>query len=212
MTPHTNIEDYILSIADKEDPLLYELNRLTHVRIMHPRMLTGHLQGQFLRMISYMIRPKRILELGTFTGYSAICLASGLTDDGHLTTIEINDEITDIAREYFKKAGLEHKITLHVGDALEIISTLKDNYDLVFIDAEKSQYLAYYKLIFDKVVPGGFILADNVLWSGKVMDEPRSGDHFTNGIIEFNEFVKTDPRVEKTILPMRDGLMLLRKK
>jgi caffeoyl-CoA O-methyltransferase len=206
------IEDYILQVIDPEDPLLCALNRETHVKIMHPRMLTGHWQGQLLQMISCMCLPNRILEIGTYTGYSSICLSKGLTSDGHLHTIEKNDEIVDIPLKYFEKAGLSNRITLHVGDALEIIPQLHETFDLVFIDAEKSEYLAYYNLVFEKVKHGGFILADNVLWSGKVLGKVEQGDHFTKGIIEFTEFVKNDDRIEKTMLPIRDGMMLLRKK
>lgn len=206
------LEDYILNIVDPEDPLLYELYRETNVNVMHPRMVTGHWQGQVLQMISYMIRPRFILEIGTYTGYSAICLARGLAPGGHIHTIEINDELAEYPRRYFEKAGLTEKITLHVGDALEIIPALDLNFDLVFIDGEKSEYIRYYESVFDKVIPGGFILADNILWSGKVLKDPAKRDYFTQGILEFNEYLRNDNRVEKTILPLRDGTMLIRKK
>jgi caffeoyl-CoA O-methyltransferase len=209
---NSKIEEYIHGVIDPEDPLLYSLNRETNVRVLHPRMLTGHWQGQILSMISYMCNPRYILEIGTYTGYSSICLAKGLAEDGHLHTIEKNDEIVEIPLSYFERAGISHRISLHIGDALDIIPKLNETFDLVFIDAEKSEYLAYYHAIFDKVRKGGFILADNVLWSGKVLEHVEQGDHFTNGILEFTEYVKNDERVEKTMLPIRDGMMLLRKK
>jgi predicted O-methyltransferase YrrM len=206
------LEQYILDHIDQEDELLTELNRLTHIQMIHPRMISGHLQGKILRMLSLMIRPKRTLEIGTFTGYSAICLAQGMTEEGHLHTIELNDEIVDIPLKYFEKFNLSNKITLHVGDAKKIIPTLAESFDLIFIDGEKSEYAEYYNLVFDKVVPGGFILADNILWSGKILEEEASNDHFTKGIKVFNELIRNDLRVEKVILPIRDGLMILRKK
>jgi Predicted O-methyltransferase len=205
------LERYILEHIDPEDDLLYELNRFTHLKIMHPRMLSGHLQGKILRMISLMIKPHLVLEIGTYTGYSAICLAQGMSKDGHLHTIEVNDELVDIPQQYFAKFGLTEKITLHVGDAKEIIPTLPYGFDLVFMDGEKSEYLDYYNMVFDKIIPGGFILADNILWSGKVLEKEASNDYFTKGIKRFNNFVKEDKRVEKVILPIRDGLMILRK-
>lgn len=212
MISNSKLENYIYNIIDAEDPLLYELNRETHVKLVHPRMVTGHWQGQMLQMLSRMIRPRSILEIGTFTGYSALCFARGLAPEGHIHTIEVNDEIVDIPLKYFKKAGLEDKITLYVGDALEIIPTLNYTFDLVFIDGEKSEYIQYYNAVFDKVEPGGYILADNILWSGKVVQEVEKGDYFTQGILEFNEYLKNDKRVEKTILPLRDGTMLIRKR
>lgn len=206
-----DLEQYILEHIDPEDDLLYELNRLTNLKVMHPRMLSGHLQGKILRMISMMIRPQSILEVGTYTGYSAICLAQGLADGGHLHTIEVNDELVEIPRLYFEKCGLLDRITLHIGDAKDIIPQIPGNFDLVFLDAEKSEYLEYYHAIFAKVKPGGFILADNILWSGKVLMEEQSNDYFTKGIKEFNNYIVEDKRVEKVILPIRDGLMILRK-
>lgn len=212
MISNSKLENYIYNIIDAEDPLLYELNRETHVKLVHPRMVTGHWQGQMLQMLSRMMHPRSILEIGTFTGYSALCFAKGLAPEGHIHTIEVNDEIVDIPLKYFKKAGLEDKITLYVGDALEIIPTLNHTFDLVFIDGEKSEYIQYYNAVFDKVEPGGYILADNILWSGKVVQEVEKGDYFTRGILEFNEYLKNDKRVEKTILPLRDGTMLIRKR
>jgi caffeoyl-CoA O-methyltransferase len=203
------LEKYILEHSDPEDSLLYELNRLTHLKVMHPRMLSGHLQGRILRMISKMLKPRRILEIGTYTGYSAICLAQGMTQDGCLHTIEIDDELIEIPLQYFQKAGLSDKIILHTGDARKIIPSIPEVFDLVFLDGEKSEYLDYYHLVFDKIRPGGFLLADNVLWSGKVLDKEGSNDYFTKGIKDFNNFVANDRRVEKVILPIRDGLMAI---
>jgi predicted O-methyltransferase YrrM len=207
-----DLEKYILDHIDKEDEMLLELNRLTHLKMVHPRMVSGHLQGKILRMFSMMVRPERILEIGTFTGYSAICLAQGMSETGHLHTIEINDEIADIPLKYFEKFGFSSKITLHVGDAKEIIPDIDGPFDLVFMDGEKSEYVEYYRLFFDKVKPGGFIIADNVLWNGKVLQNEASNDYFTKGIKMFNNLVREDVRIEKVILPIRDGLMLLRKK
>lgn len=207
-----NIEQYILDHSDKEDPILAELNRETNLKILRPRMLSGHLQGKILEMISKMIQPERVLELGTYTGYSAICLAKGLKENGVLHTIEINDELEDFISKYIHKAGLEEQIKLHFGDARKIIPQLKDQFDLVFIDADKREYLEYYNMIFDFVKTGGFILADNVLWSGKVIEMDEPDDEYTKGIFDFNEFIKNDDRVEKVILPLRDGLTLIRKK
>jgi caffeoyl-CoA O-methyltransferase len=206
------LENYILEHSDPEDVLLHELNRYTHLNVVHPRMLSGTNQGQMLKMFSYMLKPKYILELGTFTGYSAICLSQGLQPNGKLFTIENNDEIAEIAQKFFIKSKLTDKIELHIGDARTIIPQLNYMFDLVFMDAEKSEYIEYYELVFDKLIPGGFILADNVLWSGKVLTQERNNDHFTKGIKNFNDFVKNDQRVEKTIFPLRDGLMLIRKK
>jgi len=206
-----DMEDYILNHIDPEEAILYELNRFTNLKVMHPRMLSGHLQGKILRMLSIMIKPDQILEIGTYTGYSAICLAQGLAEQGHLHTIEVNDEIVEIASSFIERMNLQSKITLHVGNALEIIPTFSQSFDLVFIDGEKSEYLNYYQLVIDKVKPGGYILADNILWSGKVLEQEDANDYFTKGIKEFNNFMKSDHRVEKVILPIRDGLMILRK-
>ncbi len=207
-----NIEDYILKHSDDEDPVLSELNRETNLKILRPRMLSGHLQGKVLEMISKMIQPEKVLELGTYTGYSAICLAKGLKDNGVLHTIEMNDELEDFILKYIKKAGLESKVKLYFGDARKVITEINEPFDLVFIDADKRQYLDYYHLVFDVVKPGGFILADNVLWSGKVIEMETPDDEYTKGIFEFNDWIKKDDRVEKVILPLRDGLTLIRKK
>lgn len=205
------ITDYIHKYTTPEDKILQDLYRETHVKILYPRMLAGHLQGKILEMISKMIYPENILEIGTYTGYSAICLAKGLSKDGKVHTIERNDELMDISRKYFKKAGFESRIIQYTGDAKAIIPQLNLLFELVYIDSDKDEYLDIYHQIFDKVPPGGYILADNVLWEGKVFKKHKSDDKETRGIIEFNNFIKNDERVENTILPLRDGLMIIRK-
>jgi len=192
-----------------ESDLLKKINRDTHTEVSKPRMLSGHLQGRVLAMISRMINPAVILEIGTYTGYSAICLAEGLSSHGKLITLDINEELEDRVRAYFKEAGLETVIDFKVGNALHIIPTLTSIFDLVFIDADKENYSTYFDLIFDKVAVGGFILADNVLWSGKVL-EPKP-DKDTRAILEFNRKIQNDERVENILLPVRDGVMLIRK-
>ena len=206
------IDKYILNHIEPEDGILKELDRETHLKVVGARMISGHLQGQVLSLLSKMIRPKYILELGTFTGYSAICLAKGLQEGGKLITIEIDDELESFAKKYFEKAGIQQKIEQRIGPALEIIPTLTETFDLVFIDAHKPEYPAYYEAVFDKVTTGGYIMADNTLWSGKVLDEPAADDFQTLGIIQFNEMVRNDNRVEKVILPLRDGMTVIRKK
>ncbi|TNF41544.1 MAG: O-methyltransferase [Bacteroidetes bacterium] len=206
------IDKYILNHIEPEDGILKELDRETHLKVVGARMISGHLQGQVLSLLSKMIRPKYILELGTFTGYSAICLAKGLQDGGKLITIEIDDELESFAKKYFEKAGIQQKVEQRIGPALEIIPTLTETFDLVFIDAHKPEYPAYYDAVFDKVISGGLIIADNTLWSGKVLDEPAADDFQTLGIIQFNEMIKNDNRVEKVILPLRDGMTVIRKK
>jgi len=206
------IDRYILDHIDEEDPVLTELDRETHLKVLGARMLSGHLQGQILTMISKMIQPRNILELGTFTGYSAICLAKGLKDGGKLITIEVDDELEALSKKYFHKAGLGDRIEQRIGSALEIIPTLGEKFDLVFIDADKREYVQYYELLIDRIESGSYILADNTLWSGKVLEEPKADDLQTKGIIEFNDLLKNDHRVEKVILPLRDGMTLIRKK
>ena len=206
-----NIEEYARLFSSPESQAMKELNRETHLQKLQPRMLSGHLQGNFLKMISMMIRPENILEIGTFTGYSALALASGLTENGKLTTLEYNEEHESIARKYFLKAGLEDKIELIIGKASEIIPTLNKQWDLVFIDADKINYSLYYDLVFDAVPSGGWIIADNVLWSGKVLLTDQELDDDTLAIKAFNKKVNEDPRVENMILPFRDGLLLIRK-
>ena len=205
------MEEYILNFTSPEDPILAELNRNTWVRTVHPQMIAGHLQGRILEMISHMIHPRRILEIGTFTGYSSICLEKGLSEDGHLFTIEKDDEIIEFAAGYIEKSGLADRISLLTGDAREIIPGMDETFDLVYLDADKDEYLEYYNLVLPKVRSGGFIMADNVLWGSKVIDVPESGDHFTKGILAFNRTICKDPRVEQVILPVRDGIMLIRK-
>jgi len=205
------LENYITDHTSAEQEVLRELNRETHVKVLFPRMMSGHLQGKFLQMVSWMIRPGRVLEIGTYTGYSAICLAGGLKDQGVVHTIEINPELEDIILKYVVKAGLSDKIQLHIGDAIDIIPDLDETFDLVFIDADKENYLNYYHLVFDKVREGGFILADNALWDGKVVEEKKRYDKETEGIIKFNDFVQNDDRVENVLLPVRDGIMIVRK-
>lgn len=205
------IEKYILDHTKEEDSLLAELNRETYLKVIQPRMISGHLQGKFLEMISCMINPKAILEIGTYTGYSAICLAKGLSVDGILHTIEINPEFNIFSEKYFERSGLKYKIQQHTGSALDIIPQMDEVLDLVFIDADKENYLNYYKLVFDKVKTGGFILADNALWDGKVIKNQNQQDKETKGIDEFNKHIQEDKRVENMLLPLRDGIMMVRK-
>ena len=205
-------DHYILNHIDPEDEVLKELDRETNLKVLGARMISGHLQGQVLTMLAKMINPRYILEIGTFTGYSAICLAKGLQKNGQLITIEINDELESIAKKYFKKAGLSGSVKQIIGEANKIIPTLTEKYDLVFIDADKRDYTKYFELVFEKVRPGGYIIADNTLWSGKVLATPSSDDKQTQGIIAFNEFIKNNNRVEKVILPLRDGMTIIRKK
>lgn len=192
-----------------ETELLRKINRETHAQILSPRMLSGHLQGRLLAMISRMVEPETVLEIGTYTGYSAICLAEGLTPGGKLVTLDINEDLEGRVRGYFKEAGLEDAMDYRIGDALQIISTLSGYFDLVFIDADKENYSNYFDLVVDKVPAGGIILADNVLWSGKVLD--TKADRETRAILDFNDKVHHDPRVENILLPFRDGLMVMRK-
>jgi predicted O-methyltransferase YrrM len=203
-------EKYILAFSSQEDPLLTDLSRHTYLREVHPQMLSGHILGSFLRMFSRLLSPERILEIGTFTGYSAICLARGLRPGGRLFTIEVNDELRKTTLEYIREAGLQDSIELINGDALQVIPQLNDIFDLVFIDANKEHYPDYYSLVFDKVRSGGYILVDNVLWGGKVLDDSAS-DITTRTIQDFNALVTTDQRVENYILPIRDGIMVINK-
>ncbi len=206
------IDNYILNHIDDEDKVLAELDRETNLKVLGARMISGHLQGQVLSMLSKMIRPKCILELGTFTGYSAICLAKGLQEGGKLITIEIDDELEMLAQKFFKKAGVQDKIEQHIGSAVELIPTFVESFDLVFIDADKREYVQYYELLIDKMSSGSYLIADNTLWNGKVLDTPKADDYQTKGIIEFNARLKNDERVEKVILPLRDGMTIIRKK
>ena len=205
------LENYILSHTIDEDPILKRLYRETYLKLVNGRMCSGHLQGSILAFFSKMISPKRILEIGTYTGYSAICLAKGLSAGGVLHTIEINDELEQFAAEYFAETGLKDCIVQHIGDATDILPQLKGKFELAFLDADKRQYLAHYQLIFPKITMGGLIIADNTLWGGKVVGKISRNDEQTQAILAFNDFVKKDPRVEATILPVRDGMTLLRK-
>lgn len=195
-----------------EPPLLAELNRETHQKVLKPRMLSGASQGRFLAMISKLLQPKRILEIGTYTGYSALCLAEGLAEDGQLHTIDNNDELFSLAIGYFKKAGLESKIIMHLGHAQETVPQLKERWDLVFIDADKENYALYFDQVVPQMQPNGLIIADNVLWSGKVLQENDKKDKSTAALKAFNNKIQSDPRVENFLLPLRDGLMLCRVK
>lgn len=206
------IEEYILNHIDEEGDLLKALNRDAHVNLMRPRMLSGHLQGRLLKMFCRMIQPKYILEIGTYTAYATLCLAEGAADDAEIHTIEVNDELEDFITKHLYKTKLRDKIHLHIGDAMEIIPKLDYTFDLVFIDANKRVYSEYYNLIFDKVRPGGLIIADNTLWDGKILDVPKSGDKQTIGIQHFNNMIAEDDRIEKVIIPLRDGLTLIWKK
>ncbi|WP_421754793.1 O-methyltransferase [Croceimicrobium sp.] len=206
------LEDYLSAHHDAEPDLLAQLNRETHLKVLQPRMLSGALQGRYLSMISKLAQPKYILEIGTYTGYSALCLAEGLQDGGELHTLEINDELETMCRKYFVAAGKAEQIHLHIGDALDSLQKLKRDWDLVFIDADKPRYLDYYKLLIPRLKSGAFILADNVLWSGKVIEEPLPNDESTQALLEFNTFVQEDDRVENLLLPLRDGLMCIRVK
>jgi predicted O-methyltransferase YrrM len=205
------IEKYLHEHSSPEDPVLEDLYRQTYIRFVNPNMVTGHIQGKLLEFISMMIKPEMILEIGTFTGYSAICLAKGLKPRGKLITIESNDEMSEFSHSYFCKAGMETRIIQINGRAQDIVPDLKETFDLVYIDGDKREYTEYYNVVTEKVKPGGCIIADNVLWGGKVLEE-NSDDPMTKGIIEFNEMIRNQKNIEKVMLPVRDGIMLIRKK
>lgn len=206
------IENYALEHSQVESDVLKKLNRETYAKVIAPRMLSGHMQGNLLSTFSKMIQPEKILEIGTYTGYSGICLAQGLQEGGMLYTIDINEELEKMVRSYFEEAGLTNKVEYYLGNALDIIPTINETFDLVFIDADKKNYAAYYDLVFDKVRSGGYIIADNVLWSGKVLDDETTLDPDTKAIHDYNKKVHNDSRVEHMLLPVRDGLMIARKK
>jgi caffeoyl-CoA O-methyltransferase len=206
------LDDYICAHSENEPELLYELNRETHLNVMMPRMLSGHFQGRVLSMLSHMIQPERILEIGTYTGYSALCFAEGLKEGGKLITIDKNEELEDMVRRYFERSEYSNSIDYLIGNAMEIIPSLNDVFDLVFIDADKANYVNYYNMVIDKVRPGGYIIADNVLWSGKVLENYESLDKDTKVIMDYNRIVHEDSRVQEVLLPIRDGLMICRKK
>lgn len=205
-----DLDNYIEEHTSPEDEILHELRRQTHLKLLRPRMVSGPVQGQLLTMLCRMIQPSAVLEIGTFTGYSAICMARGLEENAHIDTIERDDELESFIRPWFQKAELEKKITLHIGDALNVIQSIDKTFDLVFMDGDKREYPAYYSAVIPKMKPGGYILADNILWNGKVVEPTESHDDYTKGILNFNKTVKEDPRVEQVILPIRDGLMMIR--
>ena len=206
-----HIQKYAESYSSREPSVLAELNRETYVRHLFPRMLSGHHQGRFLSILSHMLKPSCVLEVGTYTGYSAICLAEGLTEGGVLHTIEINNENEGIIRKYLAKSGMEDKIRLHFGDALEIIPGIHETFDLVFLDAEKERYIDYFDLVFGKVRSGGIVLADNVLWDGKVLND-KDSDKESAGIRRFNNYLRSKDHIEHVLLTIRDGIMIIRKK
>ncbi|MDD5569525.1 MAG: O-methyltransferase [Bacteroidales bacterium] len=206
------LKEYAEAYTTPETDVLKKLNRETNAKILRARMLSGHLQGKLLETFSKMLKPKRILEIGTYTGYSAICLAQGLTDDGIIYTIDKNKELEDFVRPYFKEANLEKKIKYIIGNAADVIPTINEMFDLVFIDADKENNCIYFDMVIDKLNPGGYIIADNALWDGKVLEEPNPNDTETIGVINFNNKVKNDTSVEHLLLPFRDGLMIVRKK
>jgi predicted O-methyltransferase YrrM len=208
-----DLSKYIEEHTENEPELLKSINRETHLQVLKPRMLSGHLQGRVLSMLSHMIKPSRILEIGTYTGYSALSIAEGLQKDGLLYTIDINEELEKRVQSYFDQSDFSKSIKFLKGNALDIVPTLDEKWDMVFIDADKENYLNYYKLCFDQVKPGGYILIDNVLWSGKVLAKNRKKlDKDTEAILRFNKFVHDDERVQDVLFPIRDGLMILRKK
>ncbi|PKP10042.1 MAG: methyltransferase [Bacteroidetes bacterium HGW-Bacteroidetes-4] len=205
------VHDYILQHTSSPSDLLKELERQTHLKILRSQMVSGTLQGKILEMLSCMIKPVNILELGTFTGYSALCLAKGLQPEGKLITIDINDELEVFARSFFNRSPYGNQIDFRIGDAREIIPPIKETFDLVFIDADKRQYPEYYQMVFDKIKPGGYLIADDVLWYGKVNEKIQDNDTYTKGLLAFNNMVQKDNRVENVIFPVRDGLMVVRK-
>ena len=213
-TPMDLLEKYIHENSSAEDALLHELDRETHLRVINPRMISGHIQGKLLELLVKMFRPQRILEIGTFTGYSAISMAMGLEEGALIDTFEVDDELEMIAADFFERSGVGDKIRQHIGSALDLAPQLGEKYDLVFIDGDKREYRAYYDMLFehDMVHPNTFILADNILWYGKVVEEVTRKDKQTAEIIAFNEYVRNDDRVESVILPLRDGINLIRVK
>ena len=205
------IEEYCEKHSSKEDDILYQLYRETYQKTLRPRMISGHIQGLFLQMISLLVQPKRILELGTFTGYSTICLAKGLTSDGLIYTIEEEPELEYIIHKYLQQTPYEAKVKLMIGEALNIIPTLNETWDIIYIDADKVNYLNYYKLLVPSLSEKGLLLADNVLWSGKIVNNPSVDDKDTKALSEFNEYVQNDANVTNLLLPLRDGIMIVQK-
>ena len=206
------LDEYILKHIDEEGEYLKALYRDTHVKLLRPRMASGHLQGRMLKMFVRMIRPRQILEIGTYSGYSALCLAEGLEEGGMLHTFEINDEQEDFTRPWLENSAYADKINFSIGDALQLIPALGVTFDLAFVDGDKRKYIEYYEMTLAHLSPGGYIIADNTLWDGHVLEEPHNNDYQTIGIKAFNELVAHDERVEKVILPLRDGLTIIRKK
>ena len=208
---NNKIEDYIRKNSSKEPEILKDLNKETHLKVLNPRMLSGHIQGRFLSIITKLIKPKKILEIGTYTGYSAICMAEGLIENGIIHTIDINEELVSIQNKYFAKSKCNNSIIQHVGDARNIIKSIDEKFDLVFLDADKENYIEYYELVIEKVRKGGLIIADNVLWTGKVVEPEKDDDELTQYLIDFNKMINEDDRVENIILPLRDGLNIILK-
>ncbi len=208
---NNKIEDYIRKNSSKEPKILKDLNKETYLKVLNPRMLSGHLQGRFLSIITKLIKPKKILEIGTYTGYSAICMAEGLIENGIIHTIDINEELVSIQNKYFAKSKCNNSIIQHVGDARNIIKSINEKFDLVFLDADKENYIEYYELVIEKVRKGGLIIADNVLWTGKVVEPEKDDDELTQYLIDFNKMINEDDRVENIILPLRDGLNIILK-
>ena len=211
MTHHEAIEAYILQHMDEESDYLKALYRQAHLKLINPRMTSGHLQGRLLKMLVQLARPKRVLEIGTFAGYSALCMAEGLEGDGRLYTFEVEDELEDFTRRWINGSQFADKIEFIIGDALEIVPTLGEKFDMVFIDGNKREYIKYYEMAMEHLADGGWILADNTLWDGHVI-EPERQDAQTNGVRAFNDLIRNDERVEVVILPLRDGLTIIRKK
>lgn len=207
-----DLEEYANQHTDNEPLLLQELTRRTHLSVLQPRMLSGHLQGRFLSLLSKLVRPQTILEIGTYTGYATLCLAEGLAPNGNLHTIDIKEELIDLQTEFFNRSGYGNQIVQHLGKAADIIPTLHTTFDLVFIDADKQNYALYFDLVIDKMNSGGIILSDNVLWSGKVVEEVKPSDKHTQALMAYNKKIKDDPRVETVLLPIRDGITVCRVK
>lgn len=206
------IDQYAQNNSEKEPDILYKLYRETWQKVLNPRMLAGHLQGRVISMLSHMIQPEKVLEIGTFTGYSAICWAEGLKEDGMIHTIDINEELETMVSKYIQETGFSNNIKQHIGNAIEIIPQLNEKWDVVFLDADKSNYLNYLDLVIDQVNPGGYIVADNVLWSGKVLNPEENTDPDTLTLIEYTKKVNADPRLQTVLFPIRDGLLISRKK
>jgi caffeoyl-coA O-methyltransferase len=206
------LENYAAQHTEDEPLLLQELNKRTHLNVLQPRMISGHFQGRFLSLLSKMVQPRTILEIGTYTGYATLCLAEGLHPEGVLHTIDIKEELTDLQREFFDRSGYGSQIVQHLGKAADIIPSLDTTFDLVFIDADKQNYAHYFDLVIEKMNRGGIILSDNVLWSGKVVEEVKHNDKHTQALMAYNQKIKDDPRVETVLLPIRDGITLSRVK